>query len=241
MTDSTHQQTPTATGPSVGARSSPPEEPTLAATAGRAGDEAATVAESAAGAARDVRRTAAEEMSGVAGDAQQEARDVLVDVRRQLGDEADTATQRLAGAISAAAEELRSMAERSERPDGPVTEVVRQIADRSAGMAHTIETGGYRGLADELARFGRRRSGLFLLAAGAAGFTVGRVLRNTDLSSVAQAAKGEASTGEDVDDRTVTSTDSAQRPPVAAGTAAMPPPTTSGLSGDPLGSVAGRR
>jgi hypothetical protein len=167
------------------------DESRVAAAASRAGDEAAVVKDEAVGAAADVKDTAKAEVANVAGDARQEARTVLTEVRGQLDHQANDATNRLASSVAALADELRSMADGSQQPDSAVADAVRQVADRGAGLARNLESRGYSGIADDVARFGRNHAGAFLLAAGAAGFAIGRVLRNTDTGAVVQAAKGE--------------------------------------------------
>jgi hypothetical protein len=174
----------------TGERSSA-NESGAAAAASKAGDEAVALKDEAVGAAADVKQRATAEVKSVAGEARHEARYVLGEVRTQLSGQADDAARRLASAMTSAAAELRSMAEHSDNPDGPVTAVVRQVADRSADLGQRLESGGYQGVAEDVARFGRNKAGLFLVAAGAAGFAVGRLLRNTDTGAVVQAAKDE--------------------------------------------------
>ena len=55
---------------------------------------------------------------------------------------------------------------------GPVSDVTRQLADKSRQVASRLEEGGVQGVGDDLRRFARRQPGLFLAAAGVAGFVV---------------------------------------------------------------------
>jgi len=141
--------------------------------------------------AEEVRDATRTEVANVADEARQEARNVLGDVRGQLDGQANDVTHRIAESLASAADELRSMADASDRPDAPIATAVRQVADKGTDLARSLEDRGYRGVANDVSRFGRDHAGAFLLAAGAAGFVVGRMLRNTDTSAVAHAAGGD--------------------------------------------------
>jgi hypothetical protein len=175
--------------PAPGSASSGP-----AKAAEQAGSAAGDVKDHTVEAAADVKDQAGTELANLQGEARQEARTLAHEARGRVADQADDAARKLASTISGAGGELRSMAERSDQPDGPVTGAVRQLADRSESLAQRLETGGYRGVADDLSRLGRNKPGLFLLAAGVAGFAIGRVLRNTDTGSLTGAVKGESDT-----------------------------------------------
>jgi hypothetical protein len=56
--------------------------------------------------------------------------------------------------------------------------VTRHLADTSRHVATRLEEGGVQGVGDDLRRFARRQPGLFLAAAGLAGFVVTRMLRS---------------------------------------------------------------
>jgi hypothetical protein len=78
---------------------------------------------------------------------------------------------------------------------GPVTDTARELADAAHHLAGRLED-GFQGVADDLRRFGRRRPGLFLLGAGAAGFVVTRRLRaNAAASTASGDGSGTAPTG----------------------------------------------
>jgi len=178
----------------TGARA-PANESGLANAASRAGDEAVAIKDDTVGAAAEVKEHAVAEAGSVAHDARREAANVLDEVRHQLSGQAEDAARRVGTAFSEAAQELRSMAESSGRPDGTATSVVRQLADRTEQVGNRLESGGYRDVANDVARFGRNHAGLFLVAAGAAGFAVGRMLRNTDTKAVVDAARDDGDQG----------------------------------------------
>jgi hypothetical protein len=165
------------------------------AAAGQASAAATGVKEHAAQAASEVKEQAGEELAAVRDEARHEARTLAQEARDRIEGQVEGTTRHLASTIADAGRELRAMAERSDRADSPVTEVVRQLADRTESVANRLESGGYRGVVDDVTRLGRNRPGLFLVAVGAAGFLVGRVLRNADTSSVKQAVQGAGGNG----------------------------------------------
>jgi hypothetical protein len=185
-----------AAGPADGDNGSPSgARDRVEAVAGQAGTAAAEVKDHAADAAAGIKEQAGSEVAALRDEARKEARNLAHEARERVGGQVEDAAGKLASIISGAGNELRAMAERSDQPDGPVTEVVRQLADRTESLAQRLETGGYRGVAEDVSRIGRNKPGLFLLAAGVAGFAVGRILRNTDTQALTGAVKGESDSG----------------------------------------------
>ena len=182
------------------------------APAGTGGDSKVDAAkEGAARAAQDLRQeasdaagelkdTASAQLDDLRHEARAQADQVVSRTREQVGHQADGATRQMADAMTAAGRELTSMAERSEQQDGPMTTLVRQIGGRATEMADRYQAGGYRSLARDLSGFARSNPGVFLLAATAAGFAVGRVVRNAHTpASVDAGRRGDGdgtSTGE---------------------------------------------
>ncbi|WP_143590300.1 hypothetical protein [Thermoactinospora rubra] len=122
-----------------------------------------------------------------AGTVREQAREVTGELRHQTGqavgrlrervrDEADSQGRRAAQAIRQWAEDLHTMTDMG-KPDSPVQGVVRRVAEQGRRAADYLDERGLSGLTDDLQRFARRRPGLFLAAALAAGFVVGRVAR----------------------------------------------------------------
>ena len=102
------------------------------------------------------------------------------DVRRELESQGDVQAKRVASTLHDVGSQLDDMAASGQ--SGPVTDVTRQLADKTRQVASRLEEGGVQGVGDDLRRFARRQPGLFLAAAGVAGFVVTRVLRNASLS-----------------------------------------------------------
>jgi hypothetical protein len=167
----------------------------VATAADQATTEAAGIKDNAASAAADVKQQAAGELANIKDQAKQEARNLTSEAKTRISGQVDNTTSQVASALADLGNELRSMADKSERPDGPATEIVRQLAGRTETISQRLEREGYRGVTDQLSRLGRNKPGLFLVAAGAAGFVVGRMLRNTDTQSLTDAVKGQSSGG----------------------------------------------
>jgi hypothetical protein len=146
----------------------------------RAADEAGTVKDEALAKADEVRH-----------EAMDHARQLVDEARGRLGEQADETTTQLAARLGEAADELRSLARNSDRPDGPVTQLIGQLGEQAGRLAGRMEHDGYRGLTSDATRYARRRPGSFLVMAAAAGFAVGRLLRNSDTQALTQAAKGD--------------------------------------------------
>jgi len=126
--------------------------------------------------AGDLKDTALEHVGAVTADAKEKATNVAHDVRRELETQGNTQAKRAASALHDVGAQLSDMANAGQ--PGPVSDVTRQLADKSRQVASRLEEGGVQGVGDDLRRFARRQPGLFLAAAGVAGFVVTRVLRN---------------------------------------------------------------
>jgi hypothetical protein len=124
----------------------------------------------------DVAATTAEHAGAVKEEAKGKALNVVHDVRHELESQGDVQAKRAASTLRDVGSQLNEMA-RGAQP-GAVTDVTRQIAERSTQFASRLEAGGVQGVGEDLRQFARRQPGLFLAAAGLAGFVVTRMLRN---------------------------------------------------------------
>ncbi|MFL6143716.1 MAG: hypothetical protein ACJ72N_17875 [Labedaea sp.] len=157
-------------------------------SASRAGSGTSSVPESALNEATDVGKSAVEragEVGGVVGEqvkqvaseAGTQARNLLDEGVGQLRDQARDGQRKLAEGLRDVAGQLRQMSDRSE-DSGMATDLVRQATDRTERLASWLEEREPGDLVHELRRFARRRPGLFLLGATAAGVLAGRLTRN---------------------------------------------------------------
>ena len=134
-------------------------------------------ADSAREETRQVAATARDQASRVRGEVATQGRNLLQEAKGQLRTQAGTQTDQLGEAVAKTAGQVRALLDG--RPDdaGPVRDYVEQAAGRIDDMAQRIRSRGFDGLAEDLQRFARRRPGVFLLGAAAAGFAVGRIIR----------------------------------------------------------------
>ena len=126
--------------------------------------------------ASDLKDTAVEHVGAVTADAKEKATNVAHDVRRELETQGDAQAKRAGSALHDIGSQLADMANAGQ--PGPVSDVTRQLADKSQQVASRLEDGGIQAVGDDLRQFARRQPGLFLAAAGLAGFVVTRILRN---------------------------------------------------------------
>lgn len=154
-----------------------------------------------------LKETALEHVGTLTSDAKDRATDVARDVRRELESQGDSQAKRAASMLHDVGTQLTDMASGAE--PGPVQQVTRQLADKSRQVATRLDEDGVQGVGDDLRRFARRQPGLFLAAAGLAGFVVTRVLRNAQSGGLANGNSD-------------ATTDELQAPPVVAASPATP-------------------
>lgn len=129
-------------------------------------------------AGRDVAHTAKEQGRETLAEARQQAQDLLGQARGQLRGQAAEQQRRAADGLRSLAEEMRSMADRGEKP-GPVSDLARQGADRINGVAGWLEQREPGDLLDQVRGYARRSPGTFLLGAALLGVAAGRLTRGT--------------------------------------------------------------
>jgi len=124
----------------------------------------------------DLTATTAQHASEMKDGAKSQALNVARDVRRELESQGDAQAKRASSTLRDVGSQLHDMADRGQ--PGAVTDVTRELADRSHQLASRLDQGGLQGVGDDLRGFARHQPGLFLAAAGVAGFVLARVLRN---------------------------------------------------------------
>jgi hypothetical protein len=134
---------------------------------GSARDAASNVAGTAGERAREVRQQAGTHARGIAGEA-----------TRQLKGRAEQETERAGSALSNAGGQLQALAEGRIDDAGVFGDYARQAAESVNRWADSVQERGLDGLVDDLRGYARRRPGVFLLSAVAAGVVAGRFGRN---------------------------------------------------------------
>jgi hypothetical protein len=161
---------------------------------GSARDAASNVAGTAGERAREVRQQAGTHARGIAGEA-----------TRQLKGRAEQETERAGSALSNAGSQLQALAEGRIDDAGVFGDYARQAAESVNRWADSVQERGLDGLVDDLRGYARRRPGVFLVSAVAAGVVAGRFGRN-----LREEMSDDSSSGSS---RTVTSEASGSRDP----------------------------
>jgi len=139
-------------------------------------DEAKNVGQTAAQAGSQVASTAADQAKHVATETQRQAKDLLDQGRTQVKSQVVSQQQKAGQSLSSLAQELRSLADgTSEGAPGPARDLLQQASSSVENFAAMLQNREPAELLDEVRRFARRKPGLFLLGAAAAGVVAGRL------------------------------------------------------------------
>jgi hypothetical protein len=139
-------------------------------------DEAKNVGQTAAQAGSQVASTAADQAKHVATETQRQAKDLLDQGRTQVKSQVVSQQQKAGQSLSSLAQELRSLADgTSEGAPGPARDLLQQASSSVENFASMLQNREPAELLDEVRRFARRKPGLFLLGAAAAGVLAGRL------------------------------------------------------------------
>jgi hypothetical protein len=147
-------------------------------TADVAKDEAKNVQETAVQAGSQVASTATDQAKQVAQETQRQAKDLLDQGRSQVREQAISQQQKAGQSLTSLAQELRGLADgTSSGAPGPARDLLQQASGFVDDFAHKLQTRDPGELLDEVRSFARRKPGLFLLGAAAAGIVAGRLTR----------------------------------------------------------------
>jgi uncharacterized protein YjbJ (UPF0337 family) len=157
-----------------------------------------------AGAAREQARSVAgevrQEASGVVSEATAQAQNVLDETCSAIRSQARRGTERTADAIDTLSSQVRALASGDRDGAGELGRYADEAGERLHAFAQRVSSRGFDGLVDDVQSFGRRRPGVFLAVAGAAGFAAGRLFRGAQAASstsgdVGNGARPQAVTG----------------------------------------------
>jgi ElaB/YqjD/DUF883 family membrane-anchored ribosome-binding protein len=148
-----------------------------AKVADQATTAATDVASTATSGAKDVAGEAATQAKVVAGEAKRQVGNVVDQTRRELSQQAEQRTSQAAGGLRTLSDQVAALADGRPGDAGPLAGYLDDARTRVTTIADRLEEGGAQGLLDDVTDFARRRPVVFLAAAGAAGFLVGRLAR----------------------------------------------------------------
>jgi uncharacterized protein YjbJ (UPF0337 family) len=152
-------------------------------------NEAAGLASEAKGSAQQVGGVAKDQASRVASEVGHQAKGMLHQATGELRSQASTQQQRATSGLQTVSQQLHSMADNAD--SGVASNVVREAASRVDGVASWLQNREPAELLEDVKTFARRRPGLFIGIAAAAGFVAGRLTRA--LVSNAHDESGQAS------------------------------------------------
>lgn len=135
------------------------------------------VAATASEGAKDVAHEASEQLHHVAQEATNQAGELFNQAASELRAQANTQTDRAAGGLHTLAAQLGALANGRPEEAGQVADYARQLNDKVEQLASRIEQRGPDGILEDVQGFARRRPGVFLAGAAAAGFVVSRLVR----------------------------------------------------------------
>ena|SRR3712207_3389083 len=165
---------PATTGSGSGAPSTTTEK--AKDTKDAAVNEAKNVGETAKQAGSQVAATATDQAKQVVNETQRQAKDLLDQGRVQVKDQVVSQQQKAGQSLSSLAQELRGLADgTSQGAPGPARDLLQQGAGMVESFASKLQNREPAELLDEVRSFARRKPGLFLLGAAAAGVLAGRL------------------------------------------------------------------
>jgi hypothetical protein len=139
-------------------------------------EQAAAVGQTAADAGARVTQTATDQAREVVSETARQARDLLGEAGGQVRDQSSVQQQKAASQLRSVADELHEMVAKGGQ-SGLATEVAHQAAERLHGAASWLEQREPADVLQAVRDFARRRPGVFLAGAVAAGLAAGRLTR----------------------------------------------------------------
>jgi uncharacterized membrane-anchored protein YhcB (DUF1043 family) len=162
---------PPATGPGATSTTERAQDPQEVAV-----DEARNVGQTAAQAGSQVASTAADQAKDVVQETQRQAKDLLDQGRSQVKEQVVSQQQKAAQSLATLAQELRGLADGSSSgAPGPARDLLQQASGTIEQFADRLQNRDPAELLDDVRSFARRKPGMFLLGAAAAGMLVGRL------------------------------------------------------------------
>ncbi len=171
----TENYLPASTPPQPG-ESPPPLSAGEQGTAEVVKDQTADLSRSGIQAGKHTADVAREQASGVAAEAGRQGKDLLRQAQDQLAEQAAQGQQRLAAELLSLSEELSSMADGSGQ-GGVAADLARHVASRARAAGQWLDDRRPAQVMEEVQSFARRRPGVFVALAAAAGLAAGRLTR----------------------------------------------------------------
>jgi hypothetical protein len=162
------------------------QTPSLSGSVGHESGEDATkvvkenVADVAGGAKQGIAEVAHEttvQAREVTNKAKDHARELVGQAMSEVRSHADDQAQRAAGGLDQLASRFQALLAGRPEDAGPLRDYAEQLGDQAQRAAERLRARGVDGVLTDVKAFARRRPGLFLAGAAAAGFAVGRLAK----------------------------------------------------------------
>lgn len=185
-------------------------------------EQAKQAAGTAADEGKHVAGVAKEEAQQVAAEAKNQARNVMSEARTQVEEQSRTQRDRLVDTLRTFSDDLEQMASQGDR-SGMATDMARQVAERTRDLSSRLDGREPADILEDVRSFARRKPGMFLFGALAAGVAAGRLTRGAkDAQSGSGSGSGDAYTRN-----------------AGHGVYGAPPPAVGSPYDDPAGTAAG--
>jgi ElaB/YqjD/DUF883 family membrane-anchored ribosome-binding protein len=159
------------------------------AGAGTKTEQAKQVASRTADRAGEVAGEVGAQAKVVARDAKEQARRLVDQGRQHLDEEARARSRQAAGGLRTIADQLGALSDGADERAGALGDYARQGRAQLSRLADRLDDGPAAVL-DDVRRFARRQPVVFLAAAGAVGFVVGRLVRGARDAAQADGSAG---------------------------------------------------
>jgi hypothetical protein len=140
--------------------------------------ETAAVGQSAKEAGREVMSEVSDQVSAVTDTAKEQINTFVNRARDELSTQGEARGEQLVSAIQSFSRQFDALMRGDSELAGELGTMARDAQRRVHSYASSLDARGPRALVDDVSSFARRRPIVFLAAAGAAGFAIGRLIRS---------------------------------------------------------------
>ena len=144
--------------------------------------ESAEIAETAKQAGREVMSEVSEQTSAVARTAKDQFGQLATQTRQELKAQSEQRGEQLAARLQTWAGQMKALIEGRVEDAGDLRGLIGDAQQRLESYASALRERGPDGVMQDVRAFARRRPGMFLLAAGATGFAIGRIVKAGGMS-----------------------------------------------------------
>lgn len=138
---------------------------------------ASATASTASEATKDVAGQVTEQTKAVAVEAKVQAQQMLASTKTEVQQQAEERARQAAGHLREMSTSINALLDGRPYEATQLSGYLQQAQSKIDGVVDRLETAGPQGIVDDVSSFARRRPGAFLVAAGFAGFAIGRLAR----------------------------------------------------------------